>query len=240
MSRAAHVIADSACTKRDLVKLFPRLAERVSVVSCGLSDMFHPVGAGERRDAREKLGVPKGCHTILHVGGSKGYKNVAGILRALKGLNQHGEMTCLIIAGELDGRHRALTDDLGIRGLVRAEGRVTNERLIELYHGVDALAFPSWYEGFGWPPLEAMACGVPVVCSDAGLLPEVVGDAAVMVPPDDECRLTEALRKVLHDSVFSGDLVRRGLQRAAIFSWDKAASQVLAIYEKVAEGRAGT
>jgi glycosyltransferase involved in cell wall biosynthesis len=238
MALAARVIADSERTKRDLIKLFPRLAERVSVVPCGLSDMFHPVEPRWRQGAKERLAVPMGCHVILHVGGSKGYKNVAAILRSVKGLNRDGDTTCLIIAGELDARHWALIQNLGIARLVRVEGRVTDERLIELYHGVDVLAFPSWYEGFGWPPLEAMACGVPVVCSDAGSLPEVVGDAALTVPPGDDCGLTEALRKVLRDSVFRNDLVRRGFQRAARFSWDKAASEVLAIYERVADGRA--
>ncbi|MGB9880037.1 MAG: glycosyltransferase family 4 protein, partial [Anaerolineae bacterium] len=112
-------------------------------------------------------------------------------------------------------------------------GYVPDEDLPALYSGADLFVFPSLYEGFGLPPLEAMACGTPVVCSKASSLPEVVGDAALMVDPYDVEALAEAMHRVLSDAVLREELRGKGLARAQQFTWEKAARETLAVYEEV-------
>jgi glycosyltransferase involved in cell wall biosynthesis len=104
---------------------------------------------------------------------------------------------------------------------------------VDLYNSVDCLLFPSFYEGFGWPPLEAMACGTPVVTSDAASLPEVVGEAGIMVSPTDLAAIADALNRVLTDEVLRDCLVRKGLERVRGFSWDLTAQAVGRVYERV-------
>jgi glycosyltransferase involved in cell wall biosynthesis len=116
---------------------------------------------------------------------------------------------------------------------VTLTGPVPMDELRPLYSGAEVLVLPSLYEGFGLPPLEAMACGTPVVVSGAGALPEVVGDAAVVVDPEDPDDLAQGLGWVLGNPAFRAELAQRGLRRAAAFSWDRAARETLAIYERV-------
>ena len=112
-------------------------------------------------------------------------------------------------------------------------GYIPDEDLPAIYSGADLFVFPSLYEGFGLPPLEAMACGTPVVCSNAASLPEVVGDAAIMVDPYDVEGLAQAMRRVLADRDLQEDLRQRGLERAKLFSWEKTARETMQVYEKV-------
>jgi len=110
-------------------------------------------------------------------------------------------------------------------------GRVTDSDLIGLYNLADVFVFPSLYEGFGFPPLEAMACGTPVVASNAASLPEVVGDAGLLVDPRDPEVMAEAIHRVLQDRDLAEELRRRGLERAQQFTWERAARETLAVYE---------
>jgi len=124
-----------------------------------------------------------------------------------------------------------LVDKLNLKDDVIFTGYIGSEDLPQLYNACDLFVFPSLYEGFGFPPLEAMACGSPVVCSNASSLPEVVGDAAVLVEPMDIDSLAESMYKVLNDQRLRGELVDKGLERAKLFSWKKAAQKTLSIYQ---------
>ena len=121
---------------------------------------------------------------------------------------------------------------LGISGRVRFLEKVDEEELLYLYNGALVLVLPSLYEGFGLPPLEAMACGTPVICSNRGSLPEVAGDAALLVEPGVE-EIAAGLRKIWKDEALRSELSRRGLKRAASFSWEKTAAETLNVYKEV-------
>jgi glycosyltransferase involved in cell wall biosynthesis len=129
----------------------------------------------------------------------------------------------------------ALAERLGLDGAVRELGPVSEADLAALYNGADVLLFPSFYEGFGWPPLEAMASGLPVVCSRSGSLPEVVADAALTAEPEDVDGLAAQVAAVLTNPALASELRRRGLERSLHFSWPRATSEVLEVYRSALE-----
>ena len=134
----------------------------------------------------------------------------------------------------LAGEERALADRLGVTASVVELGNVPDEEIPALYNAIDLLLFPSLYEGFGWPPLEAMASGTPVVCSRAGSLDEIVGDAALTADPEDIDALSWHAAAALTDGTLRATLIDRGLAHAARFNWDRAAEQMIALYRDVA------
>jgi glycosyltransferase involved in cell wall biosynthesis len=143
----------------------------------------------------------------------------------------------LLIAGPWDARHpdaRQAAQQLGVSERVRFLGIVDDKDLPALYSGALAFVFPSLYEGFGLPALEAMACGAPVACSNASSLPEVVGDAALLFDPSDVRALTEAMQRLIEDAALRQRLSERGLRRAGTFSWQRNASATLSIYRRIA------
>ncbi len=243
MARAACVIADSELTRRDLCTFLPRVAERTVVVHPGLSPAFRP---GNDPDAiaglRRSLEIPEAARVVLSVcGRKKRYKNVPAILRALRILNdQPAGPVWLVHVGEgFFDDEASLMAELNLTGrVIQAGSPRSDEALRAFYQAADVLAFPSWHEGFGWPPLEAMACGTPVVASNAGSIPEVVGNAALMVAPGDFKALAASIASLFDDADRRAGMVSRGLQRAAQFSWDRAACMVLGIYERVLQSGA--
>jgi alpha-1,3-rhamnosyl/mannosyltransferase len=153
------------------------------------------------------------------------------------------EAAQLVLAGRWDDRYASVVGDasrLAPVSSVRFLGPVTEADLRPLYSGAAAFAFPSRYEGFGLPPLEAMACGTPVVASDSSSLPEVVGDAGLLVPADDVAAWADALRRVLADRALAADLRRRSLLRAATFGWDRTARLTRSAYVRTAAGGSGS
>jgi glycosyltransferase involved in cell wall biosynthesis len=144
-----------------------------------------------------------------------------------------------VIVGKRGWLYRATLQrlrELGLEGQVIMPGYVADQDLPAIYSLAGCFAFPSLFEGFGLPPLEAMACGCPVVCSNASSLPEVCADAALLVPPTDVAALTSALRRLLDDADLRADLRARGLRRASNFTWQMAAESTLAVYRVVADG----
>jgi glycosyltransferase involved in cell wall biosynthesis len=234
LRRAAAVIADSACTGRDAVQFLGVDPGRVHVIPPGLNGDFE-----RARDNREATRARLGWATpvLLHVGHTDFYKNVEGCLAVLVRLRKRGIAARFVQVGApLRPRQRALAERFGVAGHVQDMGQVPFEILRAIYGAADVLLFPSWYEGFGWPPLEAMASGLPVVCSDAGALPELVGDAACTAAPDDVDGLAEAVGGVLADPRLAAELRARGERRAAPFRWESTAASVAELYERVREG----
>jgi glycosyltransferase involved in cell wall biosynthesis len=242
--RADHVVADSHNTRRDLMELLDAPAGKISVVHSGVEARFRPMrGEGDREalDAvRRKYGLPE--RFILSVGTVQPRKNYARLVEAFGMLNsQFSIPNCdLVVAGGrgwLYERAYERVEALGLGGRVQFLGFVDDADLPALYNLARAFAFPSLYEGFGLPPLEAMACGVPVVCSHVSSLPEVVGDAALTVDPLDVEALAAALARLLEDESLRASLAARGLARAARFTWPRAAARLLEIYESVGRDR---
>ena len=228
MKRAAVVVADSTQTKRDLVDFIHIDPDKVVVIHPGLNQVFTP-DPGNRPALRRRFGF-ESKRVILQIGRGF-YKNLPAVIRALHCLRRDGVDACVARVGPpLAGAERALAERLGVLRHIIEIGAVADRDLPALYNAVDVLLFPSLYEGFGWPPLEAMASGIPVVCSRAGSLDEVIADAALTADPEDFETLAWHVGTVLTDDRLREVLVSRGLERAAQFSWNKTAEQMIGLY----------
>ncbi|HZU19036.1 MAG TPA: glycosyltransferase family 1 protein [Candidatus Dormibacteraeota bacterium] len=230
--RATAIIAVSRTTKRDLVTHLRVPEERIFVVYEGVDPRrFHPV---ERRVVEDRY--------ILYVGSEHPRKNLETLLRALARLRREREFQDLKLvkvgaAGgrEADFRARTLAfvRELGLEDRVIFTERVPADDLPAYYSGAACLVLPSRYEGFGFPPLEAMACGCPVVVAEAGSLPEITGGAALRVPTEDDAGFAEAIRTLLVDRDLRARMRERGFARAREFSWRRAAEETVRVYEMV-------
>lgn len=230
---AQRVITISDHTRRDLLARFRYPAEHVRTIPLAADARFAPVAQAEILSLREAYGLPE--RFVLYVGSNKPHKNLVTLIRAWAGVQSDA---LLVIAGAWDPRYPHAKVETALRhleGRVRWLGPVAEANLPALYAAATAFVFPSLYEGFGLPPLEAMASGTPVVCSEAPALPEVVGDAALTFPPQDVKALREALQRVLDDAALRETLRVRGLARAAQFSWARTAQETLAVYREVSQ-----
>jgi glycosyltransferase involved in cell wall biosynthesis len=236
LPRAKAVLCVSESTKRDAIRLVGCPPERLNVIYNGIHEAFRQLLTHDvLSEARSRFGLDSSI-TILHVGSSISYKNLEGIIEALALLPVQLRQRILFVRTGLDFTS-AQRDLIGRRGLacqVRFLGQLGLQDLVFLYNVADMLLFPSFYEGFGWPPLEAMACGTPVVCSDRGSLKEVVGDAAFIVDPGNPKCIAEGIERVCGDTRLRETLIERGLERAKQFTWAKTAQQVLKVYHEVA------
>ena len=229
LKRTRWIIADSEQTKHDLGNLAGVDPATVRVIHPGLNYAFEP-SAMLRMEARRRWNLGDGP-VVLQVGQTGFYKNLEGCLRVVKRLRKDGLDVTFVRAGARMRPHqRALAERLGLDGAIRDLGPARDVDLAALYGAADLLLFPSHYEGFGWPPLEAMASGLPVVCSRAGSLPEVVGEAALTAEPEDVEGLAAQAAAVLTGPALAGELRRRGLERARHFTWERAADEVLEVY----------
>jgi glycosyltransferase involved in cell wall biosynthesis len=228
-----HIISVSESTKRDTVQHLGVAEEKITVVYEAASPIFRPVGREEARDqVRNRHGVD-GPY-ILFVSTIEPRKNVPTLLRALWQLMEcYKEDVRLVLAGGKGWLFEdafAVVDELKLDGRVHFVGRVSSEDLLYLYNAAEMLAHPAFYEGFGLPPLEAMACGLPVIVSDVASLPEVVGDAGLLIDPHNVDELTVGMWRVLNDGELRREMKEKGLRQAGRFSWERAARETLEIY----------
>jgi len=235
VAMADRILADSRATKADLIDLLGAPADKISVVWLAADARFKPMAPAEVQPRLDALGLPETY--LLFVGTFEPRKNVAGLLTAYRLLlDREPGAPRLVISGRrgwLFDETPAQIDRLGLRERIVFLDAPSDADLVALYNGATALALPSYYEGFGLPVLEAMACGAPVVISDRGSLPEIAGDAALVVNPDDPDALATALRRVSLDVDLRAELRRKGLTRAAEFSWERCARETLAAYDRV-------
>ncbi len=235
---ACRVIAVSQATAHDLMTLASVPQEKIRVVYSGVNGL-HPVKDTGRVDAlRERLGIP-GPY-LLHVGSIQPRKNLVRLVEAFAEVQNVIEGLSLVLAGQWSWGYRHLSDRveaLSLSERVVMPGYVADEDLPALYSGAAVYAFPSLYEGFGFPVLEAMACGTPVVCANTSSLPELVGNAALTVAPTDGTGLAEALRRVLTDPALRKELVTLGFKRVKLFTWAACARATLDVLLEAASTR---
>ena len=234
IKRATRIIVVSQATKNDLMHYLGIPDERISVVYLGIDHrLFRPV-------PHRIYDTPY----ILFVGSEHPQKNLAGLVKAFNQLKREPRFNDLKLvkvgtAGGQEADFRGQTmetiDALDISQEVIFADFVPEADLPAYYSGAEVFVLPSLYEGFGFPPLEAMACGCPVITSNTSSLPEVVGEAGIMVNPYDTDSLVEAIRRVLTDDKLRDDMIRKGLEQAKKFSWEKTAQQTQEVYNKVAE-----
>jgi glycosyltransferase involved in cell wall biosynthesis len=254
LRRADAVLADSAATRDDLVRLLAADPAQVTVVYPGVAPRFRPLPPAEIEPLRQRLGLPE--RFLLFVSTIEPRKNLVRLLEAFALLvgeigdwrleNDTSNLQSLIsnlylvVAGRRGWLYEdvfAAIERLRLGDRVRILDFVDDSDLPSLYNLAWAFAYPSIYEGFGLPALEAMACGTPVVTADNSSLPEVVGDAALLAPATDIAALTEALRRATTDEALRARLRGAGPQRALQFTWQRAAQQVLACYRQIGPTR---
>ncbi len=231
------MLADSESTKRDLIELLHVPAEKISVVPAGVEPRFRPVRDTVKLSAvRSQYDLPQWF--ILSVGTLEPRKNLTRLISAYAQLRrQTGLPHSLVIAGKEGWLYQGIYDQVAKEGLtehVRFPGFIADDDLPALYTLADLLAFPSLYEGFGLPPLEAMACGTPVVASNNSSLPEAVGAAALLVDAEDVDGLADAMARVLGNANLRVRLADLGRAQAARFTWTEAAHRLLDAYRLTA------
>jgi glycosyltransferase involved in cell wall biosynthesis len=232
--KATHIIADSNATASDLRALYGVPADKITVIYSGVDRRFQPnPEPGERERIRAKY-TSGSAPYVLAVGTLQRRKNHLGLVRAFAQANLPDHE--LLIAGGQGWLYEEVYEEvtaLGLSNRVRFSGFVDDADLPALYRQASALAFPSLYEGFGLPVLEAMASGTPVVTSNLSSLPEVAGAAGLLVNPGDTAALTAALERACLDPVWRAHVIPAGIARAATFTWERAAQQLLAMYDRL-------
>lgn len=229
VQKADHIICVSEATRVDLERVYGVPAAPVTVVHHGVDPSFHP-GAAHLPSLPDRY--------VLFVGNRDGYKDAATLVRAFHGVAQEvPDLTLLFVGGgRLTSAEQKELTRLGLQSRVM-QVALTDEDMPSAYAHAEICVFPSRYEGFGLPALEAMSCGTPLVLADASSLPEVGGDAALYFPPGDSVVLAETIRSLIQDGPLRESLSRRGLDRARGFSWAKTAARTADVYRQVVEGR---
>jgi len=236
IDRADLLVAVSDFTRAELIDEFDVSPERIRVVHPGIGQEFRPDLAPEEvARVKSKYGL-KGCY-VLFVGFLEAKKNLPRLIRAFAEVRKRLAVSYSLVlagpAGPAAGEVAETIRECSLAGAVILTGQVPREDLPYLYGGADLFVFPSLHEGFGIPPLEAMACGVPVVSSRAASLPEVIGDAGLLVDPFKTEEIADAMDSVLTDQALCSDLKKRGLVRAESFSWGRMSKEILAIYKEL-------
>jgi glycosyltransferase involved in cell wall biosynthesis len=233
LDRAARLVTISHATARDIAFHFPHCAAKVRVVYPGIDPEFRPGTWGEIDDVRQELGAPEGY--ILYAGTLEPRKNVGAVLDAWEALHDDDpQAPPLILVGPYGWASQHLVRR--IEGLkqqgVQSLGHVDRARLVRIFQGASLFVYPSFYEGFGLPPAEALACGIPTIISNRSSLPEVVGSAGVQVDPGDAGELAVTIRDLLASPGRRDELRARGIEQAARFRWDTAAAAMEEVFRE--------
>jgi glycosyltransferase involved in cell wall biosynthesis len=236
--RSNYIITTSLSTKKDIVRYCGVAGEKVTVIYPGVDhDHFRPLTLDATRQARlaEAYGLPE--RFLLYVGKIQPRKNLVRVLHAFHEVRKAHDDLYLVLAGVrgwMEGGVDAAVEELDLAHFIRAIGLVAEDDLPALYNLAEAAVFPSLYEGFGFPVVEAMACGTPLVTSSTSSLGEVAGPAAVTVEPTDVQAMAEAILALVGDRALRAALREKGLARAGEFTWERCARETVALFEKVA------
>lgn len=236
--RAARILSLSEHTRRDIIETYGIIAARINAIPLAAPEHFAPVEDNrELQRVRHNYGIDG--EYILSVGSIQPRKNLARLLKAyalLRGDNSADKLPKLVLVGKCawlyDETLRAL-DETGVKDAVILTGYIPQADLPALYSGALCFVYPSYFEGFGLPPLEAMKCGAPVIVGNRTSLPEVVGDAALTVDPFDVEAIASAIRSLINDPLLREELSSKGRKRAGTFDWRETARRTLAVYEEV-------
>lgn len=237
IKKANHIFADSKNTKADIIKILDISPAKIDVVYLAADSNYRPFNI-ESLDLNLKKKYGIRFPYILYVGTLEPRKNVSRLIQAYHRLSTETSLEHqLVIAGKKGWAYKGIFDMVGSLDQRTQEkiiftGYVPEDDLPSLYNAADLFVYPSLYEGFGIPPLEAMACGIPVIASNISSIPEVVGDAGILVDPRDTQAIFEAMQEVLKNRELRAELKRKGIQAAKTFSREKMAQEILAVYKK--------
>jgi len=238
IQKATKIIAVSEQTRYDIMKFYNVPKEKIEVIYEAISKKFFPIQDREKLKAvKQKYKLPE--KYILFVGVIEPRKNISLLIRAFAKLKRKRAIRQkLVIVGPRGWHCKEVFNtakETGLNNEIIFTGYVSDEDLPYIYNGADIFVYPSFYEGFGFPPLEAMACGVPVITSNVSSLPEVVGDAGIRIDPYSLDNLVEKIYILLTDVRFRETMIKKGLERMKVFSWEKAARKTLGIYKEIVQ-----
>lgn len=232
--KSNYILTVSENTKNDLIKYFNADEKKIIVTYNGVDGNFRTKNQIEYEYLYKKYKIDRNKKILLYVGNKKPHKNISTIFKAMSVLEEK-ENYILILTGKGFETYTELEDlskELDLKDNIIHTGIVTDEELVDIYNLADIFVFPSFYEGFGIPPLEAMACGTPVVCSNTSSLPEVVGDAAYLFDPNEEIELKKAIEILSTDEQIYNMYVQKGYDRIKLFTWSKCRKLTEEVYEK--------
>ncbi len=235
MDKAEKILAISEHTKQDMVKHFGIDERKVHVTYLGADEKtFKP---REKENARKALGLPLGKRIVLSVGADEPRKNLGTVYRAFPEVLKEFPETVFLRVGRKSGESKKLIEGLGLEKNVMHLNGLDEEKIALAYNSADLLVFPSTYEGFGLPVLEAMASGIPVLAANASSVPEITGKAAPLLGPFSEKEWAEEIKRILGTESLRKKLVSRGLEQSKKFSWKRCAEETLKVYEDVLGGK---
>jgi glycosyltransferase involved in cell wall biosynthesis len=234
--RADKIVTVSEFSKKEIIKYLNISPDKIHVVPNGVNtEKYFPIKNNDSiKSVKEKYSINN--KYFLYLGTLEPRKNIVRLLEAYKKLKTSEDIPDLILAGKKGWLYRDIFEcihRLKLEKSVIYIGYLSDDDIVPIICGAIAFLFPSLYEGFGMPPLEAMACGTPVLTSNVSSLPEIVGDAALLVDPQNVDDIYEKLKMLVSNDDLRNKLIRRGLERASIFSWDNAAAKMMELYEKV-------
>lgn len=237
LKKTARIIADSENTKKDIIELFTVLHDKIVVIYPGIRLCFNKIKDVDILNKGKKKLNFNWDKTILHVGENLHYKNIDAILYALKILHEGGDkgIHFIKVGKDFTSRQKDLILKLKIKSYVHYMGNFSDDDLNLVYNLSNVLVFPSLYEGFGWPPLEAMACGTPVVCSNKGSLNEVVRDAAILIKPHDHKGIAKAILALISNPEICQNKIEQGFENIKRFDWKRTAEMVFQVYQEVGQ-----
>jgi glycosyltransferase involved in cell wall biosynthesis len=229
LKRARAVVAVSKHTREQLLRHCPFLdPQRVVAIHNGLQLRWRAITDASRLEEFRTVHGFKMEKFILHVGSDSWYKNFSALLRGFAEIED--KSIALVKAGRISSEERQLIASLGIEARVKQFTELSDEQLVVLYNCAEAVVFPSLHEGFGWPPLEAMACGCPVIAGDRPSLPEICGEAALYVDPEKPSEIAAAIARLRSEPGLRSDLKRKGFEQAAKYDWQQTAQSILALF----------
>lgn len=233
MQDASQIIAVSSNTAKDTTQVLNIEPERIAVVPDAVESLFRPLPKNEVESLRQKYSISSEAICLLNVGSNHPRKNISTILKVVEVLKQQGLSVHLWKVGsDFTAEQKAFIRIHSLEDCITYLGKPDKQTLVQIYNAADILLAPSLHEGFGMTLLEAMACGTAVITSNVSALPEVAGDAAVLVKPMDFQAMIEAVWRIQNDSAYRNWLINKGFKRAKSFTWEKTAEQIAEVYEK--------
>ena len=233
MAAADHIFTVSHYTAKDVTQHLGILPQQITVTPNGVNPRLGVRPEAERALVRQRYGLPEPAFCLLNVGSNNPRKNIEGILQAMVRLRGTLPVHLWKVGSDFTPAQRQWIADHGLEGQVSYLGRPDLDELNGIYSAADVLVAPSIYEGFGLTVLEAMACGTPVVAANVTALPEVAGDAALLVDPHDEGAIAQAIHQLWSDPELRRTLIERGLARINLFTWEKTAQKIADVYQDV-------
>ncbi|MCX6365282.1 MAG: glycosyltransferase family 1 protein [Armatimonadetes bacterium] len=238
LGKASQIITVSESSKQNLLEFTSISPDHIHVVYSGLNPNFtpHPTEAPTRHEERmiikKSYGIPATAKVLMHVGTTGHYKNTAALIKLLKALGD--DVWLLRVGAPFHNEEAILVEQLGVGKRLVHTGKVAGDTLLAAhYRAADLFVFPSFWEGFGWPPLEAMACGTPTITSNTASLPEVAGPNGITFSPQDDEEIARVTDSLLRDPARLAKLGSDGLAWSKNFTWQRSAQQTLRVYEKI-------